>query len=35
MKWPMDKIFVLKKASQASFFCEKTAPQARMFLNEF
>jgi len=30
MKWLMDKIFVKKKAPQAIFFCEKTAPQAKV-----
>jgi len=34
MKWPMHKIFCLKKkAPQARFFCEKTAPQAK-FIKE-
>jgi len=26
----MDKIFVKAKAPQARFFCEKTAPQAKL-----
>jgi len=28
----MDKIFVTKKVLQARFFCEKTAPQAKIGL---
>jgi len=30
MKWPMDNIFVKKKAPKARFFCEQTAPQAKL-----
>jgi len=30
MKWPMDKIIVLKKKRCRQDFCEKTAPQAKL-----
>ena len=30
MEWPMDKILLKKKVRQARFFCERTAPQAKL-----